>query len=265
MLRVIYSMLRADHCYVAPQADYEKLLVQRNRARWLPMIAQARLRPPTLRPCPERGCHSEPNREVPGHKSGRPRLQSVTNPLSRCWHASRVRTTAPTTSQPTSEISEQAVVNPNEAPQIRHEQHPTLFLVAADPIPLCGQSGIIKALQCNDPAFGDLATTQSASLRRLRCVQPTLGWPMVCQRPDGRPEPLVLGFRSSTVYLVGTLWLVAIRSFKRGAAERLFHRNGARGTNPERVRRLRGILDALNGPQPLRALSAPILPAASPA
>ena len=51
---------------------------------------------------------------------------------------------------------------------------------------------------------------------------------------------------------------MATRSFKRGAAERLFHRNDARGTNPERVRRLRGILDALDGPQPLRALSAPI-------
>ncbi len=47
---------------------------------------------------------------------------------------------------------------------------------------------------------------------------------------------------------------MAIRSFKRGAAERLFHRNDARGINLEHVRRLRDIPD---GPQPLRALSAP--------
>jgi len=51
--------------------------------------------------------------------------------------------------------------------------------------------------------------------------------------------------------------LVAIRSFKRGPAERLFRRNDARGINPEHVRRLRDILDALDGPQPLVALSAP--------
>ena len=154
-----------------PQADYEKLLVQRNRARWVPMIAQARLRPPTLRPCAERGCHSQPSREVPGHKSGRPHLQSVANPLSRCCHASRVRTTAPTTSQPTSEISEQAEINPNEVPRIRHEQHPIPFPVAADPIHLCGQSGIINALHFNDPAVGELATTRSASLHLLCRVQ----------------------------------------------------------------------------------------------
>jgi plasmid maintenance system killer protein len=51
---------------------------------------------------------------------------------------------------------------------------------------------------------------------------------------------------------------LAIRSFKRGAAERLFHRNDGRGINPEYVRRLRDILDSLDGPKPLRALSAPV-------
>ena len=50
---------------------------------------------------------------------------------------------------------------------------------------------------------------------------------------------------------------MAIRSFRRGAAERLFHRNDARGINPKHVRRLRDILDALDGPKPLQALSAP--------
>lgn len=51
---------------------------------------------------------------------------------------------------------------------------------------------------------------------------------------------------------------MAIRSFRRGAAERLFDRNDARGINPKQVRRLRDILDALDGPKPLQALSAPV-------
>ena len=51
--------------------------------------------------------------------------------------------------------------------------------------------------------------------------------------------------------------MLAIRSFKRGAAERFFHRNDARGVNPAHVSRLRDVLDALDGPEPLQALSLP--------
>ncbi|MDE0126455.1 MAG: type II toxin-antitoxin system RelE/ParE family toxin [Bryobacterales bacterium] len=50
---------------------------------------------------------------------------------------------------------------------------------------------------------------------------------------------------------------MAIRSFRRGAAERLFHRGDSRGVNPAHVRRLGDILAALDGPEPLRALSLP--------
>lgn len=55
----------------------------------------------------------------------------------------------------------------------------------------------------------------------------------------------------------GTVRQLAIRSFKRGAAERLFNRNDARDINPAHVRRLQDILDALDGPEPLRAVSLP--------
>ena len=50
---------------------------------------------------------------------------------------------------------------------------------------------------------------------------------------------------------------VGINGFKRGAAERLFNRGEARGINPARVGRVLGILEALDGPNPLRALSVP--------
>lgn len=50
---------------------------------------------------------------------------------------------------------------------------------------------------------------------------------------------------------------VGIDGFKRVAAERLFNRGDARGINPARVGRVLGILEALDGPNPLRALSVP--------
>ncbi|MDE0109725.1 MAG: type II toxin-antitoxin system RelE/ParE family toxin [Bryobacterales bacterium] len=50
---------------------------------------------------------------------------------------------------------------------------------------------------------------------------------------------------------------MAIRSFKRGPAERLFRRDDVRGINPAHIRRIREILDLLDGPRPLQDLSLP--------
>ena len=36
----MYAMLRDGQCYVDPQADYEKLLIKRNRARWVRMMVK---------------------------------------------------------------------------------------------------------------------------------------------------------------------------------------------------------------------------------
>ena len=40
MLRAIYAMLRDGQPSVDPQADYERLLVQRNRGRWVRMMVR---------------------------------------------------------------------------------------------------------------------------------------------------------------------------------------------------------------------------------
>ena len=50
---------------------------------------------------------------------------------------------------------------------------------------------------------------------------------------------------------------IAIRSFSGRALERLHSRDDARGVDPAHGRRLCAILDLLDGPDPLRALSAP--------
>ena len=50
---------------------------------------------------------------------------------------------------------------------------------------------------------------------------------------------------------------MAIKRFSRGPAERFFNRGDARGVNPEHRVRLREILEALDGPEPLQALSMP--------
>ena len=50
---------------------------------------------------------------------------------------------------------------------------------------------------------------------------------------------------------------MAIKSFRRGPAERLFNRGDARGVNPAHLVRLRETLEALDGPDPLQALSIP--------
>lgn len=50
---------------------------------------------------------------------------------------------------------------------------------------------------------------------------------------------------------------MVIKSFRRGAAERLFHRGDVGRVNPAHRVRLREILEALDGPDPLRALSMP--------